>query len=382
MWTLVSFTQNSGYISKRISLVYQQNKILINLLLLLFAVKVLSLSLGSRQVSQYITLIDDFLVSIFIMILTLLLVDSEETIHRLVKIIFYGYTIVLVLVAVETIMKFPLLSIFASGQIQTRDASEAFIRGGGYRATGSFSNPIVLGYYLVALLPVIIAYIHRNKYSLIFKIAYLIFIMYAIYSTGSRSSILMTGVIMYLYIIFILYRGSQFIRFVITVFNLILVSIIFYFLVDYISDLIMNFTGRFDIIVDESERSSTSRALQYIKIYNKMHEAPFFGFGRMRNFTDFLHFTIDNYYFWFILEVGLIGISIYFLYLFTLVKTAYNQYKLYPQSYYILPLLISIIIMILYQVLSAVKDIHIYLYIFAGLICVIKVLQNEREKKL
>ncbi len=354
---------------------------LINLLLLFFILKIFSLSINSRELSQYIALIDDLLASIFVFSLTILLIDSDEMVHRMMKILFYGYTIVLILVAVESIVKFPLLGVFASGQMQiARDASEAFTRGGGYRATGSFSNPIVLGYYLVALLPIVIAYIKKNEFSLTFKILYLIFIMYAIYSTGSRSPILMSVVMVYLYIIFILYRGSQFTRFFTTIFNLILVSVIFYFLLSYISDLVINFSGRFDLISDVEERSATSRALQYVKIYDIMHEAPFFGFGRMRNFTNLLEFTIDNYYFWFILEAGLIGISIYFLYLFTLVKTAYNQYKSYLQSYYLLPLLISVIIMILYQALSAVKDIHIYLYIFAGLISVMKVLQIKEKK--
>lgn len=380
MWTAVSFTQNREYISKQISLVYRQNKILINLLLLLFVVKVISLSLGSRELSQYIALFNDFLFSIFILTLTIMLVDSEVTIHRLIKIIFYGYSIVLVLVIVESVVKFPLLSIFASGQMElTRDVSEAFTRGGGYRATGSFSNPIVLGNYLVALLPVVIAYINTHKYSLIFKIAYLIFIMYAIYTTGSRSPILMVSITMYLYIMLLLYRGGHFTRFVVTAFNLILVSIVFYFLVNYISDLIMNFSGRFDLIIDEKDRSTISRAIQYVKIYDIMQENIFFGFGRMRNFTDLLGFPIDNYFFWLILEVGIIGLVTYFLFLFTLVKTAWYQYRSPHKSYYILPLLISLIVMLLYQVLSVANDIHIYLYIFAGLVSVMKVLQDEKE---
>jgi hypothetical protein len=381
MWTAVSFTQNREYISGRIMLVYQYNKMLVNLLLLLFLLKIFSLSINSRELSQYVSLIDDFLASIFIFILTILVIDSKKTIHRLMKTIFYGYTIVLILVAVESIVKFPILSIFASGQIQSaRDVSEVFSRDGSYRAIGSFINPIVLGTYLVVLLPIIISYISRNKYSLTFKIIYLIFIMYAIYTTGSRSPILITLVMIYLYIILQLYRGNQLTRFIITIFNLILISIIVYFVVNYISDLIINFSGRFDLISNLEERSSTSRALQYIKIYDIMHEAPFFGFGRMRNFTVLLQFTIDNYYFWLILELGIIGLTIYFFFLFTLVKTAWHQYRLPNQNYYLLSLTISIILMIFYQMLNAAKDIHIYLYIFTGLISVMKVLQNNEIK--
>jgi len=67
MWTAVSFTQHREHITKRIFLVYRQNKLLINLLLLLFAIKIFSLTINSRELSQYIALVDDFLSSVFIL---------------------------------------------------------------------------------------------------------------------------------------------------------------------------------------------------------------------------------------------------------------------------------------------------------------------------
>jgi branched-subunit amino acid transport protein len=146
----------------------------------------------------------------------------------------------------------------------------------------------------------------------------------------------------------------------------------------------MNFSGRFDFISDEGERSSVSRALQYVVIYDKMHEAPFFGFGRERNYLMLfkeLH-AVDNYYFWTILEVGIIGISVYSFFLYMLVRTALSQYKVSYRSYYLLALIIAILMSIFYQNLMANPANHIYLYIFAGLICVIKVLQNEKREKL
>ena len=381
----LSFTQNSIYIYKRISEVYRQNKILINLLLLFFIIKVISLSLNSRALPLYIMLFNDFLFSIFIFTLTILVIDSEENIHRLAKIFFYSYTIVLILVLIESVLKFPLLSIFASGQMElTRDYSEGFIRAGRYRTNGSFANPIQLGEYLVMLFPLILAYMYRNQYTLTLKIGYLLLFMYAIYLSGSRSAILMSALMAYFYLMLTLYKGSRLTRFIAILFNLIIFSIILYFVSDYISNLIMNFSGRFDFISDEGERSSVSRALQYVVIYDKMHEAPFFGFGRERNYLMIfkeLH-AVDNYYFWTILEVGIIGISVYSFFLYILVRTALSQYKASYRGYYLLALIVAILMSIFYQNLMANPANHIYLYIFAGLISVMKVLQNEKREKL
>lgn len=382
MWFAFSLTQNWEYIAKRISLVYQQNKILINLFLLFFILKIFSLSIGSRQLSQYIALFDDFLFTIFIFTLTILIINSKDAFHHLINVFYYGYTITLILVLIESIVKHPLLSIFASGQMElARDVSSSFIRDGGYRTTGGFSNPIVLGNYLIALFPIIMTYININKYSMIFKMTYFLLFVYAVYATGSRSALLFFVVGTYLYIIFFLFkRGSQLTRYITFVINLIITIFVAYFGYNYINDLIISFGGRYDLIED---RSSTARAMQYVAIYDKMHEAPFFGFGRMRNFTEDLgeHLQIDNYYFWQILEVGVIGMIVYLLFFYFVVKTAYSLYKSSYQNDYLLPLLVSILILIFYQLLSAVKDVQIYLYIFIGLVCAMKVLQNNAEEK-
>ena len=374
------FTQHSKHMVKRILLVYHQNKMLVNLLLLLFVFKVFSLLLNSGELSLYVMLFNDFLFSIFIFILTILLIDTEEAIHHLARIFFYSYTVVLILVIVETVVKFPLLSIFASGQMElSRDFTESFYRGGRYRANGSFVSPIMLGEYLVMLFPLIIAYIKRRQHSLTLKIIYSLLFLYAIYSTGSRSALLMSVALVYIYFILILYRGGRFPRYIANLINLLVVILVAYIVFNYISNLIMHFTGRFDKITDEAVRSSTSRALQYIREFDKISEAPLFGFGRTRNFTDLLGSAIDNYYFWLALEVGIVGIFIYLAFLYSLVKTAFNQYKKPFRNYYLLPLLISVLISILFQFLMANPANHIFLYIFVGLISVMKVLQNDNK---
>ncbi len=384
---LLSIIQNKEYIFDRISTVYRQNKLLINLLLLVFILQVVSLSLGKRELSLYIMLFNDFLFSIFIFILTILLINSEDDIHRLAKVFFYGYSIVLVLVFIEYFIRFPLLSIFSSGEMKLdRDYAEAFFRGGSYRVNGSFLSPILLGEYLIILFPIVMAYINKKKYSLIFKIVFLLFFLFAVYATVSRSSILMTAILFYLYFIFTIYRYDKNVRFFIKLFNAIVIVIVVYIVFNYINDLIINFSGRFDKLGDEDTISSTSRALQYITIYDKMHEAPFFGFGRMRNNIELLSGalvgTIDNYYFSLILEVGLIGIFIYLFFLFALVNTALKQYSLPHENYYLFPVLLGILMSILFGFLMAYPANHIYLYIFAGLISVMKVLQNEKKEEL
>ncbi len=380
---VVSFTQNGKYISKRISHVYKYNKILINTLLLFLVVKVISLSFNGRETSQYIMLINDSLFSIFILILTTLLINSEETIHRLAKILFYGYTIVLILALLGYILQYPLFGIFASDQISLQgDHSAGGVRDGSYRVRASFINSIQLGEYLIVLFPIIISYMYRNKYSLVLKIVYFLSFLFAIYSTGSRSAILMIIILAYFYIILTLYQSNRILRFFIKLFNLIIVGVAFYYVYNFISNLVMNFHGRFDLLPDADTMSSTSRALQFVNTFDKMKEAPFIGFGRMRNFTSILESAIDNYYIWTILEVGIIGILLYLFFFFTLVKTALNLYKLPNKIYYLLPLMLAIIMGILYQVMMQNPGNHIYLYIFAGVISAMKVLQNEGKYTL
>jgi len=379
----LSFTQNREYISKRISLVYQQNKVIINLLLLFFVVKVFSLSINSREISQYFMIFMDFLSSVFIMMLTILLIESKENINYLVKIIFYSYTIVLILVLIEFILQYPLYGKLASSQMMLlTDASIGLTRSGMHRVGASFLNSIVLGQYLVILFPIVIAYIYKNNYSLLLKMLYFLLFIFAIYSTGSRSATLMSAILVYTYLILNLFKMGKQYRFVAHVLNLIVIGVVFYFVFNYISDLVMNFHGRFDLLGGgEETRSSTARALQYVAVYDKMHEAPFFGFGRERNFvTMFDFFSIDNYYFWIILEVGIIGILIYLLFYYFLIRTALNLYKTSYTNYYLFPILIAILIIVSSMFLVQPQDNYVYLYIFAGLISVMKVFQTNENK--
>ncbi len=380
---VISFIQNREYITKWTSRVYRENKVLINTLLLFSVLKIVSLSLGSRELKQYIMLYNDFLLTGFVFVLTTILVTSEEDIDRMAKMFFYSYVIVLLLVLVESFVKHPLFSIFMSaGMDLGKDYSKSVFRGDHYRVSGSFLTPITLGEYLIVLFPIVTAYMYRRKYSLILKGTFFALFLYAVYACGSRGPVLMLAIMVYIYLLMHLYRGNQITRFVTNVFNIIIVGVAFYFAFSYVSDLIANFSGRFDLIEGgQEEISSTSRALQYVRVYEIMQESPYFGLGRLTNFSDVLGFTIDNRYFWMIMEVGIIGMSVYFFFLFILVKTAYSLYKAPYRSYYTLPILLSILLYIPYKFLTVGPSNLLYLYIFAGMICVLKVLQNKRDKK-
>lgn len=378
---VISFTQNKGYILNRILLVYQKNKILINTLLLLFLLKIISLLLNSNTFPLYIILFNDFLFSIFIFFLTVVIIDSEESIARLVKILFYSYTIVLVLVIIEYIVKYPLLSIFASDQMTLlEDVSQGYVKDDGrYRVSAGFDNPIPLGEYLTILFPLIISYINKNKYSLGLMLIYSLLFIFAVYATGSRAAILMSAIMVYLYVMFKLYKSNQTVRIIMYIFNFIIAGFAVYFTYTFISGLISGFSGSFLAYSSSEERSSVSRALQYIAIYTKTIEAPLLGFGRVRNASvEFQLGAIDNYYFIVILEVGIIGLFTYLTFNYLLIKIALQQYISGFSNYYLFPILISIVLMILYQILVSVPDVYIFLYIFAALISIMKTIQYNK----
>ncbi len=377
----VSFMLNREYIIDRILLVYQKNKILINTLLLLFLLKIISLLLNNNTFQLYIILFNDFLFSIFIFFLTIVIIDSEESIERLVKILFYSYTLVLVLVIIEYFLKYPLFSIFASDQMTLlTDVSQGFVKDDGrYRVSTGFDNPIPLGQYLTLLFPLVISYITKNKYSLGLTMIYSLLFIFAVYSTGSRAAILMSGIMVYLYVMFKLYKSNQTVRIIMYIFNFVIAGFAVYFTYDYISNLISGFTGSFLDISSSEERSSVSRALQYISIYTKSMEAPLLGFGRVRNATvEFQLGAIDNYYFVVVLEVGIIGLFTYLMFSYFLVRTALLEYKSIFRNHYLFPVLISTVLIILYQIMVSVPDVNIFLYIFAALISIMKTIQYNK----
>jgi hypothetical protein len=382
MWTAIAFVQNKASITHRISSIYQQNKLLINLFIVFFLIKIFSLTINSREFSLYIMLFDDFLRTIFIVILTFILIDSEKSIDKLMKIIFYGYAIALIFAYLDAIMKFPPLSVFASAAMKIAETETAtFFRDGVYRVNGSFSGPIDLGQYLVILFPIIRTYINSHRYSLIFKISFYVLTLYAIYSTHSRSAMLMFAILIYLYFIVWIYRkNNKLIRLFGHLLNITLSIVVFYFAFNYIHTLIENFHGRFDLLGDEQTISSTSRALQYIAVYEKMHEAPFFGFGRERNYIEALDLlTIDNLLFWIILEVGLVGVAFYLAFFYQAIKTSKHLYLNKCQIVYIKPLLISFVCIFIYHFLSATANNHLFFYIFVGILCVMNVLPKKEQ---
>lgn len=377
----VSFMQNSKFIFNRILLVYQKNKLLINILLLFFLLKVISLVLNNNSFPLYIILFNDFLFSIFIFFLTVVIIDSEESIEHLVKILFYSYTLVLVFVIIESIVKYPLLSIFASDQMTLlKDVSEGFAREDGrYRVSAGFDNPIPLGQYLTILFPLVMSYINKRKYSIGLIVVYFLLFIFAIYATGSRAALLMSAIMVYLYVMFKLYKSNQTIRVMMNIFNFMIVGFAVYVTYTFISNLISGFSGSFLEYSSSEERSSVSRALQYIAIYAKSIEAPLLGFGRVRNpGVEFQIGAIDNYYFIIILEVGIIGLFTYLTFNYLVIRTALQQYRSEFTNYYLFPILISIVLIILYQILVSVPDVYIFLYIFAALISIMNIIQNRK----
>jgi hypothetical protein len=235
----------------------------------------------------------------------------------------------------------------------------------------------MLGEFLAILIPVVLAYISTFKYSLIFKSVYILLFLYAIYSTGSRSAILLSTAAAYLYIILLAYKGSPFTRVIASSVNFVIISMSLYLVYNYVNDLLMNFTGRFDYITDLEERSSTSRALQFSRIFDRMQDDVLFGLGKTRNFTSEVEGAIDSFHLWNYMEVGIIGVSCYFLFFYFLFKEVWAQYKLPHNNYFLLPLIISISIIILSMNINVNPANHIYLYIFSGLICTMRVLQNK-----
>lgn len=363
---MLLIAQRNAKIYGHFASAYKIGRPLFLVILLFVFLKVFSLSLNSPLLSMYFSLFNDFLFSFFVFLSVVIFVRSEKAVNDVMKYLTYSYVTVLFLVTIESLVKAPLLSIFYSDAILAhRDMTAGFERDGQYRTVGGFSNPMPLGEYLVVLLPLVIAYVHKKKRILLFPL--LVFTMYAIYTTGSRAALLMSILAMYLFVYIQIYKQGGNLRRFANVVNIFTSLAAVYLVYQFIGGMITNFTGEYQQY-DIEDRSLYSRAFQYSHVFSVLMQSPVIGFGRVRNFTEAfdIKFAIDNHYFWTILEVGFLGIVIYFALYYLLIKNAYTNVKLKIE--HSTPVFLGIVLITLYHFLVAIPDVHVYVYIYAGLL--------------
>jgi len=373
--SIVFLIQNRRVAVKISNEICMRNQGLILLMCILFLIKILSVFVNTPSFYKYVLISNDFLYTMALFFLTVLFITSENDIGQLVKVMFLSYTTVLFLVLIEVLIHKPLLSFLASGEILLlRDVSAIFERGGMYRAVGGFKNPLVLGEFLVVLFPIVISYVFRSGFPKFVKVVYLILVFFAIYSTGARAAFVLLIVLLYMWLLYNLYiRSSHGLRIFLRFINVFLIFCGTLLSYSMINKIISSFSGNYHDYT-AGEASLISRALQFIYVPGKVIEAPFLGFGRQRNFIFLFDGVraLDSYYFIVILEIGVVGLLAYLVFYYYVIKLMPEVFADKNRRFYSVPIIMSVLVIMIYQCFVAIPTVNAYLYVFIGLIAVMK----------
>ncbi len=82
--------------------------------------------------------------------------------------------------------------------------------------------------------------------------------------------------------------------------------------------------------------------------------------------------------FFYLMSLIIIGLFTYLTFNYLVIRTALQQYRSGFTNYYLFPILISIVLIMLYQILVSVPDVYIFLYIFSALISIMNIIQHRK----
>lgn len=366
MATSIFLMQHGRYLLKFVK-AYKVNKLVVWMLVSVMIIQLASIVTNGPSIQSFVMYINDFLMTFFMVFIGTLLIQSIKDISKLYKAIAWSYILVIVLVLFESIVHHPIYTIFATDQIQaSRDISESFIRDGMYRVSASFTNSIVLGAFLVSMFPFLLSYLSKKFLFFIVPIY-----MFCVYVTGSRAAVMLTFILLYLYLYFVIKRRSKVLSRLLYFLNIVLTVLTVVFLYYYISNIFYNFTN-YMALETESERSTVSRALQFYVIIDYIKDAWWLGYGRIVQFQEFkdsFGASLDNYYIRIIAENGFLGLFAYSILIGTIVKYSFSIVKIDNKF---IPIALSVVILVLYQFFLAIPYMWIYLYIFLGVMINIK----------
>lgn len=366
MATSIFLMQHGRYLLKFVK-AYKVNKLVVWMLVSVMIIQLASIVTNGPSIQSFVMYINDFLMTFFMVFIGTLLIQSIKDISKLYKAIAWSYILVIVLVLFESIVHHPIYTIFATEQIQaSRDISESFIRDGMYRVSASFTNSIVLGAFLVSMFPFLLSYLSKKFLFFIVPIY-----MFCVYVTGSRAAVMLTFILLYLYLYFVIKRRSKVLSRLLYFLNIVLTVLTVVFLYYYISNIFYNFTN-YMALETESERSTVSRALQFYVIIDYIKDAWWLGYGRIVQFQEFkdsFGASLDNYYIRIIAENGFLGLFAYSILIGTIVKYSFSIVKIDNKF---IPIALSVVILVLYQFFLAIPYMWIYLYIFLGVMINIK----------
>jgi O-antigen ligase len=368
---LLSFTILIYLISdiKLKQLTIVKEKYLFYSLFLFFFIKLLTTVFFSTDISGgIISIIYYLLDSLVVLLLLSFYITDDKKLTVLLYTLFYSYLFVLIISFVEKAYGGNIFVDFANVNYSFySDILAGKSRNEEYRLMGAFSNTLLLSGYLAILLPLVLASTKIFNSTIIFIMASLTLLW-----TYSRTSFLLLFIFVLISVVSSIYTLiSQRLK---NVFR----KLLFFFLALGFIVFIANINTIFEILLSSAQGTSekaslVSRYNQFVNLNNVITGNIFLGNGTTRSLVSSNEelTTIDNFYLRQFIETGILGLSLYLLFLFLIIKSAIKAFKndLSERDHVILyASLVSFILFLIDLMLTSIPGHHIYLYIITYII--------------
>lgn len=258
--------------------------------------------------------LDDVLFSVGVMFFFFML-STRVLLADVLRALTLAGLITIGLVYVEFIMARPLHYAFVNSALFEEDALVGRVRDGVYRVQGIFDNPLSLAEFFVYLMPVILYRFSgaRGQYRALLAVG-LAALFVALWLTGSRGGLLVALLVCSVYWLLSYWRFFSGNTKAFSVFLIVVLLVhVTYFAVGFIYEKGLVAQSVSFYRLDDVEKSTYSRALQYFEVFSVLRDNPFFGLGLQQNFAkEFEEIRrIDNYYLRVGLEAGVVGILLF-----------------------------------------------------------------------
>lgn len=253
---------------------------------------------------------------------------TEKLLWGVVYAVILAVVVTVPILVLEFVAQRPLFLSLVSKSAAALSEFDADFRAGLYRTRGFFDGPLMLTEFLVLSVGIVcFARSNARGGNRLAYTALLVLIAIGILSTGSRSGVIVGFAAFLAY--HLAFRWSRIrpnSRLLLLTGLALLVTLAVAQSFELVTSLAEKAQGVRFSDFDSVERSTMSRALQFVETAEVLRENPVFGVGVRQNFADELDeiHRIDNYYLRVALEAGVTGLVLFLLFLAYLLRRFAN----------------------------------------------------------
>ena len=349
-----------------------RGKAVVLIFVFLFIFKLMATLLGD-DASNLLYVFDDFLSSIFVLILASTFFSEQKARQGVVLVVLYGLLLCEALAIIEYLKQSPLLQGIYTVDVETRTsvATIGVVRDDVYRTQVLYDNPLLFSEFVCLAWPLAwYSYRHGDKrLNRSLGLFALLLAPLSLYFVASRGGWLVfaitIGFMLYLSYWFRLDRSFKGLAFT---FLIMLIAMGSFATYEVFSNPADYFSSD-----EKSGRSALERINQYSVVSQAFEERPILGYGAQQNFANDLEFlnNLDNYWLRLVLEVGAVGIVLFVIgviYTFRSARKVRTGLRNARDFALLVALITSLFSILLYKFFLSIPWNNIYLYLLIGMI--------------